>query len=256
LSGSSQRITGCVITLNEAACIASCLKSMTVCDELLVIDSHSSDRTRDIATSCGARVIERDWPGYRSQKQFAIEQASHDFILFLDADEQLSPELAAEIASLKNSDRLGEHAAWNIPFLASYFGVYMQHGDWHPDHHMRLFDRRRAEYGGYEVHERLLVRGSVGKLSADILHHSYDSLDDQLGKLSKYARLMAEQMHAAGRRGSWLNVFFNPLWRFVRAYLLRLGFLDGWRGLSIALIEANYVREKYLRLIILDRLAR
>ena len=250
------RITGCVITRNEEPCIGECLRSLSLCDELIVVDSHSTDRTREIAASCGARVFERDWPGYRSQKQFAVDQATHDWILFLDADEQLSPELAAEITALRDTGRISAHTAWDIPFLTRYFGLYMHHGDWHPDRHRRLFDRRRARFGGYEIHERIEIDGSAGDLQHNILHHSYDDLDDQLGKLSRYARLMAEQMHAAGRRANWVMVFANPAWRFVRAYFLRRGFLDGWRGLAIALIEANYVRQKYLRLLILDRLRR
>jgi len=254
-AGTDSRITGCVITYNEESVIETCLRSLSVCDELLVVDSHSTDRTREIAARCGARVIERDWPGYRSQKQFAVNEATYDWILFLDADEQLSPELAAEIEALK-AQGLGRYAAYDIPFLSSYFGRYLRHGDWHPDHHIRLFDRRRASFGGYEIHEKVVVRGPVARLRGSILHDSYTSLEDQLAKLTRYARLMGEAMYASGKRGSWAQVFFNPLWRFFRAYVLRRGFLDGWRGLAVALIEANYVRQKYLWLLILQRLAR
>jgi glycosyltransferase involved in cell wall biosynthesis len=250
------KITGCVITLNEARSIEACLRSLALCDELLVVDSHSTDRTRELAAACGARVIERDWPGYRSQKQFAVDQASHDWILFLDADEQLSPELANEIAAHRESGELSSKPAWDMPFLASYFGRQIRHGDWHPDRHTRLFDRRRGRFGGHEIHERIEFEGALGHLSGHILHDSYESLDDQLAKLTRYAALMAEAQHLAGRRGHWLTVFTNPWWRFLRAYVLRRGFLDGWRGLSIALLEAHYVRQKYLRLLLLDRIKR
>ncbi|MGB8327898.1 MAG: glycosyltransferase family 2 protein [Steroidobacteraceae bacterium] len=248
-------ISGCVIAFNEEANIEHCLRSLTPCDETLVIDAHSTDRTREIAERCGARVIERDWPGYRSQREFAIGAATHDWILFLDADEQLSPELAAELGELRTSTKMQRHAAYAIPFSSLYFGRYLRHGDWHPDRHVRLFDRRRAGMGGYEIHEKIVARGPVGRLHAAIRHDSYRSLDDQLEKLSLYARLMAEAMHRRGKRGHWAQVFLNPLWRFLRAYVLRLGFLDGWRGLSVALIEARYVREKYLRLVLLQRCA-
>jgi glycosyltransferase involved in cell wall biosynthesis len=125
------RITGCVITLNEEACIRSCLESMSLCDELVVVDAHSTDATRDIAASLGAHVIERDWPGYRSQKQFAVEAASHDWVLILDADEQLSPALAAEVAALRVKGP-GNFAAFDAPRLSRYFGRYLHHGDFYP----------------------------------------------------------------------------------------------------------------------------
>jgi glycosyltransferase involved in cell wall biosynthesis len=249
----SARISGCVIAFNEEAKIEPCLRSLTPCDEVLVIDARSTDRTREIAQRCGARVIERDWPGYRSQREFAIGAASHEWILFIDADEQLSPELAAELTALKDSPAIERHAAFEIPFNSLYFGRYLRHGDWHPDRHVRLFDRRRARMGGYEIHEKIVPHGPVGRLRGAIRHDSYQNIDDQLEKLSRYARLMAEAMHARGKRGSWAQVFLNPLWRFVRAYFLRLGLLDGWRGLTVAFVEARYVREKYLRLILLRK---
>lgn len=248
-------ITGCVITFNEEANIRACLESLSPCDELVVVDSHSTDRTREIAASLGARVIERDWPGYRSQKQFAIEAARHDWVLVLDADEQLSPALAAEVEALKRSGP-GDAVAFDIPRLSRYFGRYLRHGDWYPDRQTRLFDRRRARFAGMEVHERVDVDGRLGHLQGDILHDSFRDLDDQLAKRTTYARLVAASQHAKGKRGSWLSVFFNPLWRFLRGYVFRLGFLDGWRGLAVALIAAKYVREKHLRLVILDRAAR
>ncbi len=248
-------ITGCVITFNEADSIRACLESLSPCDELVVVDSHSTDATREIAASLGARVIERDWPGYRSQKQFAIEAAAHDWVLVLDADEQLSPALAAEIEDFKRAGA-GGIAAFDIPRLSRYFGRYLRHGDAYPDRQTRLFDRRRARFAGMEVHERVQVDGRRGHLRHDILHDSFRDLDDQLAKRTTYARLVAATAHARGKRGRWLPVFLNPLWRFLRGYVFRLGFLDGWRGLAMALIAAKYVREKHLRLLILDRASR
>lgn len=247
------RITGCVIVYNEEICIESCLRSMApVCDELLVVDSHSTDRTRELAVSCGATVIERDWPGYRSQRQFALESAQHDWILTLDADEQLSDDLTAEIASLRTSSATN-HAAFSIPFASRYFGRYLRFGDSGREKHVRLFDRRRARMGGFEIHEHVEIQGSVGKLRGKIFHDSFRSLDHQLTKAACYARLMADAMHAAGKRGGLLPLVFNPWWRFFRAYIVRLGLLDGWRGLSMALIDADYVRQKYLRLYVLTK---
>ena len=132
---------------------------------------------------------------------------------------------------------------------------YLRHGDWYPDRGIRLFDRRRARFAGLEVHESVQVDGPVGHLRGDVLHDSFRDLDDQLAKRTTYARLVAEQQHARGKRGSWIKVFFNPLWRFLRGYVFLLGFLEGWRGLAVALIAAKYVREKHLRLLIMDRVA-
>lgn len=249
----SLKISGCVIAYNEEDCIQPCLRSLAlVADELLVVDSHSTDRTHQLAAECGARVIERDWPGYRSQRQFAHQAASHDWIIMLDADEQLSPELAAEIQQLKQPGA-ATAAAYSIPFASRYFGKYLRFGDAGREHHVRLFDRRRAAMGGFEIHEKIVAKGSVGSLRGRILHDSYRNLDDQAEKLTQYAALMAQHMHAAGRRGGVLQIVFNPAWRFLRAYCLRLGFLDGWRGLVMALQDANYVRQKYLRLYVLSR---
>lgn len=248
-------LTACIITLNEEAQIADCLRSLDFCDEIIVVDSHSTDRTREIAASLGARVIERDWPGYRSQKQFAVDAATHDWVLSLDADERLSPELAADIRRLRETPA-GSEVGYRMPRMTRYFGEWIRHGDWYPDRLLRLFDRRHCKFGGHEVHEKVEADGPLGALTHPILHDSYESLDDQLAKLQRYARLMAESQHARGRRAGLIEVFGNPFWRFFRAYFLRAGFLDGWRGLVIALIEANYVRQKYLRLWILGKLKR
>jgi glycosyltransferase involved in cell wall biosynthesis len=249
-------ISGCVITFNEERSIVACIKSMrAICDEIVVVDAHSTDRTRELALACGARVIERDWGGYRTQKQFAANAARNEWILSLDADEQVSPELAAEILRV-NLHGLDVRAAYRMPFLARYYGHPMMHGDWHPDYHIRLFNRRRTVFGGNEVHERVISHGPVGRLRGHVLHDSYRDLDHQLGKLGKYATLMAEAMKANGRRAGALRLVLNPLWRFVRAYVLRRGYLDGWRGFAIAQIEANYVWEKYLRLYVSERASR
>ena len=249
------KITGCVITRNEAERITLCLQSLAACcDELLVVDSGSTDSTRTLAAQAGARVLEREWSGYRSQKQFAVDAASHDWIVFLDADEQASAELIAELQALRLKG--AEHAAYRIPFRSIYLGRLLRFGDTARESHVRFFDRRRCRFGGYEIHEKIETEGSVGRLQGVILHNSYRDLAHQLEKLARYAQLMGEQMHAHGKRGSLVKLLFNPVWRFVRGYFLRLGCLDGWRGLVWSLIEADYVRRKYLHLWVLNACAR
>ena len=249
----SQLLTACVLTKNEERCIKQCLESLSFCDEILVIDSHSTDSTRAIATALGAKVIERDWPGFRSQREFALSAAANNWILFLDADEQLSNEAVELIRDLRDARRLAEADGYWLPRKNQYYGKYIAHGDWRSDRGIRLFDRRKARVAGREIHEHISVQGRVASLGATVLHESYEDLEDQLNKLSNYARLMAEELHREGRRSSFLACVINPIWRFFRSYVLRLGFMDGWRGYVIAVVEARYVREKYMRLLVMNK---
>jgi glycosyltransferase involved in cell wall biosynthesis len=245
-------LSACIITLNEADRIEACVRSLDFCDEILVVDAHSTDRTRELAAALGARVIERDWPGYRSQKQFAVDSARHAWVLCLDADERVSPELRAEILALRAAG-LTTAAGWSIPRITDYFGRFLRHGNAYPDRLIRLFDRRRGGWIGYEIHENTRVTGPVGKLHGDLEHYSYRSLTDHHLRMARYADLMAQALYDRGKRCGLAKVLINPQWRFFRGYCLRLGFLDGWRGLVFALVEANYVRRKYLGLYMRSR---
>jgi glycosyltransferase involved in cell wall biosynthesis len=216
------------------------------------VDSHSSDATREIAAAHGARVIERDWPGYRAQKQFAVDSATHDWVLCIDADEVVSAALAAEIQALRRG-RIDDAACWTMPRCTEYFGRMIRHGGWYPDRVRRLFDRRRARWGGREIHEKVIVDGPVGKLAGEIEHYAYRNLHDQLRRLTRYAGLMARALHAEGRRARWWHLVLSPAWRGFRDVVLKGGWREGWRGLAIAWIEANYVRQKFLALWLLDR---
>jgi glycosyltransferase involved in cell wall biosynthesis len=244
------KLTACIITFNEADRIDACLRSLSFCDEIVVVDSHSTDATRQIAGSLNARVIERDWPGYRSQKQFAVESASNDWVLCLDADERVTSQLREEIEALR-SRGFADHAGWSVPRITDYFGQFLRHGNAYPDRLIRLFDRRRGGWTGEEIHENTRVTGSVGQLHGHLEHFSYRSLTDHHNRMARYADLMARGLHARGKRCGLLKVLFNPAWRFFRGYVLRLGFLDGWRGVVFHLVEANYVRKKYLGLYFL-----
>ena len=246
------KLAACIITHNEADRIAACIAALQFCDEILVVDSHSSDATREIAAQSGARVIERDWPGYRSQKQFATDAAGCDWVLTIDADERVTPELCAEIVALRERGFAGARG-WTIPRLTEYFGKFLRHGNGWPDRQIRLYDRRAARWVGYEVHEKIAVDGLVGALRGHIEHYAYRSLDDHLARLDRYAGLMATQMHAAGRRAGLAQVFVNPAWRLLRGLFFKSGILDGWRGWLYHIAEAGYVRRKYLRLWALSR---
>jgi len=249
---STPALSACIITRNEADRIGPCIEALRFCDEIVVIDAHSTDATRAIAQGLGARVIERDWPGYRSQKQFATDAASHDWVLCVDADERVTPPLRAEIESLRAGGFAAERG-WSIPRRTDYFGRFLRHGNAWPDRQIRLYDRRAARWVGYEVHEKIAVSGPVGTLSGVLEHFAYRSFDDHLAKMDRYAALMAAEMYRAGKRCGVLPVLLNPAWRLVRGLLIKRGMLDGWRGVMFHIVEAGYVRRKYLRLWALSR---
>ncbi len=248
----SARLSACIITFNEADRIEACLRSLDFCDEIVVVDSHSTDATRELASALGARVIERDWPGYRTQKQFAVDAAANDWVLCLDADERVSARLRAEIQAVRAGGFV-THAGWSLPRITAYFGRFLRHGNAYPDRLTRLFDRRRGRWVGQEIHENTRVDAPVGKLRGHLEHFPYRNLADHHNRMQRYAALMALALYNSGKRCGLGKVLLNPQWRFVRGYVLRLGFLDGWRGLVFALIEANYVRRKYLQLYMLGK---
>ncbi len=246
-------ISACVITLNEADRIADCLDSLAFCDEIVVVDSGSADGTREIAAAHGARVIEHAFAGYRAQKDFAVGAAQHDWVLCLDADERVTNELRDSIETVRDTG-FPDAAGYRFARATEYFGSFLRHGNAYPDRVLRLFDRRRGGWRGErEIHEHVSVDGGVRTLAGDLEHRAYRSLDDQLARYRRYAGMMAEHMHARGRRGRLHNLVVNPSWRFLRGYLLRAGFLDGWRGFLFASLEADYVREKFARLWLLQR---
>jgi len=246
-------LSACIITLNEADRIDACIESLAFCDEIIVVDSGSTDDTRERAAARGARVSVRAFDGYRSQKAYAVGLAQNDWVLCLDADERVTPALRAEIERERDAG-FDRAAGYRFPRATEYFGAYLRHGNAYPDRVMRLFDRRRGGWrGSREIHEHASVDGPVATLQGDLQHQAYRSLSDMLDRLEKYSRMMAEHMHAQGRRAHLVNLFANPFWRFLRGYVLRLGFLDGWRGLLYACIKANYVREKFIKLWLLNR---
>ena len=200
----------------------------------------------------GARVLQHPFSGFRTQKQYAIDQARHDWVLCLDADERISPELREAIVAA----RVGgfDSAGYQFPRLSNYFGRFLRHGNAYPDRVMRLFDRRRGGWNGNrEVHEAASVDGPVKTLAGNLIHFPYRSLEQQLSKTQRYARMMAEDEFARGGRAHWAKLVFAPAWRFWRGYVLRLGFLDGWRGLIYAYVRDNYVRQKSIMLWLLQQ---
>jgi glycosyltransferase involved in cell wall biosynthesis len=251
MSAPRERISACIVAMDEEDRLPDCLASLAFCDELVVVDSHSKDRTREVAAAAGARVIERDWPGHVAQKEFAVRAAAHDWVLCVDADERISPALRAEILALRDAGFPG-CAGWRFPRLSSYLGRWMRHGGWYPDRQLRLFDRRRGRWGGHDPHDRVELAGRAGTLRGDLLHHPYRSFAEHLRTIDKYTTIMAEGLHARGRRAHVGHLVAGPCARFVRFYFLRLGLLEGWRGLLQACLAAHYGRMKYAKLLVLQ----
>jgi len=245
-------VSACIVALNEADRIEPCLDSLTWCDEIVLVDAHSEDRTREIASAAGARVIERDWPGHVAQKEFAIRQASHDWVLCVDADERISPELRDEIESLRASGFDGR-AGFRMPRLSHYLGRWIRHGSWYPDYQLRLFDRRCGRWAGRDPHDRVALDGGVATLRAPLLHHPYRDLADHLATIDRYTTTTARLLHEEGRRATLADIVLRPPWRFFRFYVLEAAFLEGWRGLLMAYLAAHYVRLRYVKLWLLAR---
>jgi len=245
-------LSACVIAFEEADRIGDCLASLAFCDERLVVDSHSSDATREIAAAAGARVIERDWPGHVAQKAFAVGAASHDWVLCVDADERISPELRAEIERLRDAGFPGP-PGYSMPRLSSYLGRWIRHGTWYPNRQLRLFDRRRGRWAGQDPHDRVELSGRPGRLRGRLLHHPYRTLSDHLATIDRYTTIMASGLHEQGRRAGVSDLWLRPPARFLVSYLLRGGLLDGWRGLVLASLASHYVRLKYAKLRALEQ---
>jgi glycosyltransferase involved in cell wall biosynthesis len=243
------QISAVIITKDEEAKIGNAIKSVQWADEVLVVDSGSSDRTLEIAKNLGARVIEQEWLGFGKQKQFAVESANNDLIFSLDADEVVSPELANEIRQLASEGT--KHDGYIIPRLAFYLGRPIRRCGWYPDHQLRLFDRRKGAWSESKVHESVQMDAwaSVGKLNHDLLHYSIDSVAQHAEMIQqRYAPLSAAEMLKSGRSTSKFKIATLPIWTFFHTFVLRLGFLDGFAGLVISAFASYNVFLKHLLL--------
>jgi glycosyltransferase involved in cell wall biosynthesis len=241
------KISAIVITLNEEQNIADALRSLGWADEIIVVDSESTDRTVEIARKFTERIIVRAWPGYSAQKNFAAEQARFDWIFSLDADERVSDELARAIEQLKQTDE-PTAAGFEMPRLAHYLGRWIKHSGWYPDHKLRLYDRRRGRWRGDYVHEGIDLDGKVERLKGDLLHYTVRDASDHHLRIDRYTTLAARQSHAQGKRASVGAIMVAPLATFIRSYVFKLGFLDGLQGLAIARFAAHYAFLKNLKL--------
>lgn len=240
------RLSICVITLNEAHDLPRLLESVQdIAEEIVVVDSGSTDATVEVAQAAGARVVTRAWTNYAEQKNFAASQASEDWILLLDADEELSSELRESIRKWKAAPP--NSAVYEMARLAWFLGAWIHHSRWYPDWQRRLFDRRKAQFSG-TIHESLQFQGEAGRLHGDLLHYTVRNLQEQRQKSEEYSALSARAMFEAGRRDWRAAKWFATPWTWIRYFVLGAGFLDGYRGFVIARSAARTVWLKYTKL--------
>ena len=234
------KLTVTVITYNEAEHIAAALDSVSWADEVIVVDSGSTDGTADIARGKASRVLFREWTGYSDQKNFAADHASHHWVLSVDADERVTPELAAEIRHVMAGG--ADAPGYRIKRVSHYLGRWIRTTDWFPDYQLRLYDRRAGRWNGLKIHESFrLHQGSPGRLRGEIQHYAYRNISHHLQKIDAYTTLIADEWIAAGRRTSLPSLAVHPPLAFLRNFVLRRGFADGAPGLIISILNSYYV---------------
>jgi glycosyltransferase involved in cell wall biosynthesis len=245
------QLSAVLITKNAAHQLAACMASVAFCDEIIVVDSGSDDATAEIAGRQGARVIQSDWRGFGPQKQFAVEQASHDWVLCIDADERVSESLRGSIlAALAAPTSV---AGYRFARCNRFMGRYLRHGEGYPDWSLRLFDRRHARWSDDQVHEKVITSGTIGTLQGDLLHESAESLEAYLGKQNRYSTLAAEEALTSGKRATIVHLLLSPILRFIKFYFLRMGLLDGLPGLVHILVGCGASFAKYAKMLVFQR---
>lgn len=244
------KISVIIITKNEASRIEACLRSVAWADEIIVLDSGSTDNTVELCKDYTDRIFITDWPGFGPQKNRALEKATGDWVLSIDADEQVSNTLHHEIYSLLQSNP--SFTAYAIPRLSSYLGKTLRHGDWKNDYCVRLFRRNEAHFTNDSVHEKLQVtNGKTGKLKNPLHHETFISLEQVLEKINSYSTLSAKAKHIKGQRSTLLKAVGRGFWTFFRCYILKCGFLDGREGFMLAVSNAEGTYYRYLKIMYL-----
>jgi glycosyltransferase involved in cell wall biosynthesis len=240
-------VSGIVVCFNEEENIRRCLESLRWCDEIVVVDSFSTDGTLEICKQFTDRVLQRTWAGYRDQKAFAHSQATKEWVILVDSDEQVSPELQEEIREALNKDG-GRYAGYAIPRLVFYLNRWWRRGGWYPDYKVRLFRRDRASWGGKDPHEKILVDGPVRRLRHPLHHFTYRHIADHLERINRFTSISARELKAAGQNARWFDALLRPAARFFHSYVLKRGFMEGFAGFYVAVSAAVYVFLKYAKL--------
>jgi glycosyltransferase involved in cell wall biosynthesis len=241
------KISAVIITHNEEANIEAALLSLAgIAAEIIVVDSHSTDRTVKLARKHTDRIFERNWTNFSDQKNYGDGLAVHPWILSLDADERLSPELRAEIGARLDDEP--DCGAFSMPRKVYYLGRWIKHSGWYPDRKVRLFRKDRARWEGAYIHESLVVVGEVRKLKGDIHHYTYKNIADHLGRMNRFSDLGAQKLYAEKKKCRWYHLLLQPFGRFVKSYVLKRGFLDGFAGMVVSVLNGYGIFIRYAKL--------
>lgn len=241
-------LTVSIITLNEEKNLARTLESVKkFADEIVIVDSGSTDKTEEIAKSFNAKFYFQKWLGYGPQRNKAIELASSEWVLNIDADEEISEELAKKIADIKD-DKNDKIDVFKINFMSVCFGKKIKHGGWSNSYRIRLFKKNSGKFNENNVHEEFITNSHIGKINEYILHHSYSDLEDYFTKFNKYTTLGAIEYYKKNKKASLVSIVLNPIYKFIRMYFFRLGFLDGLEGFILAITSSLYTMVKYYKL--------
>ncbi|MCC6954393.1 MAG: glycosyltransferase family 2 protein [Deltaproteobacteria bacterium] len=246
---SRAKVSAFIITFNEEQKLPECLESVRFCDEIVVVDSNSKDHTVEIAERFGARVIIRPWSGYIEQKAFALAQASHEWVLNIDADERITPELQRSIEQVLERDARGAEpatiAGYEVNRVVYHLGRWWRRGGWYPEWRLRLMRKSKITWGGLEPHERPIPSGEVRRLDGEMEHLTYDGLAQQFDRIGNLSTLAAQQDYARGKRTKPISLVLNPFLRFMKFYVVKRGFREGTAGFIVAVAEAWYTFMKY-----------
>lgn len=241
------KISACVMTFNEEKNIRRCLESLTFCDEIVVLDSFSTDATMDICREYTAQVYQEEWKGYIAQRNLLRKLANFDWVLFLDADEEVSPVLRDQILSQFRTGH-GKFVGYEFPRQVFYLGKWIRYGEWNPDIKLRLFRKERGRSGGQEPHDMVIVDGPVKTLTGKLWHYTYTSLTHHLQVINHFSTISAQEMYRNGRHCRLVDLVLRPPLRFFKGYFLKLGILDGRRGFMVATAVSFGVAMKYAKL--------
>lgn len=243
------KISAVIITLNEEKNIERCLKSLSFADEIIVVDSHSTDKTKEIARRFTDKIFEVDWEGFGKTKELARQKASHSWIFSIDADEEVAPKLKEEILQAVHNNF---YSGYFIPRKSNFLGKWIYHSGWYPDYVLRLFQKEGGKFDEALVHEQVRIQGTTAYLNNPLLHYTYPNLKNYFEKLKRYTTLAAQQLHKRNVRAYPWDLIFRPPATFIKMYLLKLGFLDGWQGLVLAGLSSYQVLIKYAKLLKLN----
>lgn len=239
------RLSAAVVACDEEDKIGDCIDSLFFVDEIIMVDSGSTDRTVEIAREKGAKVLHHKWYGYIEQKTYAFEQTTGEWVLNLDADERISAELRKEIEELLKNPTADGYA---VPRLVYYINRWIWHSGWYPARKVRLFRREKGKWGGENPHDKILIDGKCKNLKGDIYHLSFDNISDHVATLQNFTNIASDEGVAKGRRSGWFSIFFRPLGAFLKMYFLKRGFLDGVPGFIVSSLSAYHVFSKHVKI--------